>query len=213
MSASNRSGAVLSLATRRDERASGVSRWWRRSAWSGGACRPGPVFAGCLTFTILVVLRAVALAQDVTEPALKAAFIYHFAKFTDWPGYLPAADPIVLCVIGDPAVSEALERAVVGQMIKGHRIVTSRVAPAATKRPCHVFYVSGVSAVEAGQLLADLRDTPLLTISDVTGFTAVGGIAEFLFEDGRLRFRIQLVAVKRARLQISSRLLTLAKTK
>jgi hypothetical protein len=171
----------------------------------------GFVFITWATVTLLLLIRVVTLAQDVTEPALKAAFIYNFAKFTEWPGDIPAAGPFVMCVFGDGAVGEALERAVVGRALGGRPIVASRVVAVDPKRACHVLYVSGVSTPQAGQAIADLRDVPVLTISDVEGFTGVGGIAQFFFEHGQLRFRIQLESAKRARLQISSRLLIMAK--
>ena len=76
---------------------------------------------------------------------------------------------------------------------------------------CHVLYVSGVTAGQAAQLVAGLRDVPVLTISDLEGFTELGGIAQFFFEHGQLRFSVQVGSAKRARLQISSRLLALAK--
>jgi hypothetical protein len=162
----------------------------------------------------LLLLRVVTFAQDVTEPALKAAFIYNFAKFTEWPGDArPAAEPLIMCVLGDDAVGDALERAVIGRVLAGHAIATSRVIAASPKRACQVLYVAGMSAVQAGLVIAELRDVPVLTISDVEGFTDVGGIAQFFFEHGQLRFRIHLDSAKRARLQISSRLLIMAKTK
>ena len=71
-----------------------------------------------------------AAAQDVTEPALKAAFIYNFAKFTEWPADAMAAGaPFVLCVLGDAAVGDALERAVKGRVLAGHSMGVSQVAP------------------------------------------------------------------------------------
>jgi YfiR/HmsC-like len=199
--------AVTGMAVEDNDLSTQVSRPGRRSAGSGRG------HAVRLTLALLLLIRTVAVAQDVTEPALKAAFIFNFAKFTDWPDQLPAAEPFVLCVLGDAAVGDALERAVVGQVLKGHRVVASRLAAGGPKQLCHVLYVSGVSAAQAGALVAELHDRPTLTISDIAGFTSAGGIAEFFFEDGHLRFRIQLVAVKRARLQISSKLLTLAKTR
>ena len=152
-----------------------------------------------------------AAAQDVTEPALKAAFIYNFAKFTGWPGEIPSAEPFVMCVLGDAAVGDALERAIVGRVLTGRRLVMSRVVATGPKQPCQILYVSGVSVAQAGQVIAELRDIPVLTISDVDGFTGVGGIAQFFFEHGQLRFRIHLESAKRARLQISSRLLIMAR--
>ena len=166
------------------------------------------------TIAVLLLMRVVASAQDVTEPALKAAFIYNFAIFTEWPAdVVPAAGPVVVCVLGDAAVGDALEQAVKGRVVDGHSMAVSIVAPAGPHRECHVLYVSGVTAGQAAQLVAGLRDVPVLTISDVEGFADLGGIAQFFFEHGRLRFSVDVGSAGRARLQISSRLLALAKLK
>ena len=171
---------------------------------------------GLITCAIaaLLLFRGTASAQDVTEPALKAAFIYNFAKFTEWPpdgDVVPATAPFVICVLGDTAVGDALERAVKGRVVAGRSLAVSRLVLAAPQRACHVLYVSGVTAGQASQLVAGLRDAPVLTISDLEGFTELGGIAQFFFEHGQLRFSVDLGCAKRARLQISSRLLALAK--
>jgi hypothetical protein len=171
----------------------------------------------CVTRTaiaVLLLMPILAFAQDVTESALKAAFIYNFAKFTEWPAAVtPAAEPLVLCVLGDAAVSEALERAVKGRLLGGHSMAVSHLEPTGVHPVCHVLYVSGVTAVRAAQIVAGLRDAAVLTISDVDGFTDLGGIAQFFFEHGQLRFTVQLEAAKRAHLEISSKLLILARPK
>lgn len=164
------------------------------------------------TTAVLLLAPGLAVAQDVTAPALKASYIYNFAKFTEWPaGLVPAAEPFVMCVLGDAEVGDALEDAVKGRELAGHRLTVSRVTRTGVGRVCHVLYVSGVTASQASQLVAGLRDVPVLTISDVERFTELGGIAQLFFEYGRLRFTIQREAATRARLQISSRLLALAK--
>jgi hypothetical protein len=162
------------------------------------------------TLVVVLLMPLVAFAQDVTEPALKAAYIYNFMKFTEWPEPLPTSDPFVICVLGDSAVGDALERVVKGREFAGRRMTVSLVAIQAPKKACRVLYVSGVTASQGAQLLAGLQDSPVLTISDVVGFTEVGGIAQLFVERGRLRFNIGLEAVKRSRLQMSSRLLVLA---
>ena len=169
---------------------------------------------GCATIVVFLLMRALASGQDVTEPALKAAFIYNFAKFTEWPvDVVPVAEPFVLCVLGDAAVGDALARAVEARMLGGHSLTVAYLEPAASQRVCHILYVSGVTAGRAAQLVAPLRDVPVLTISDLNGFTDLGGIAQFFFEHGQLRFSVDLACAKRARLQISSRLLILRRQK
>lgn len=158
-----------------------------------------------------MLTRVSATAQEVTEASLTAAYIYNFAKFTEWPAQVvPATEPLLLCVLGDPAIGEALERAVKGRVLEGRSLGVSQVAPAGPVKGCHILYLTGMTAIQAAQLVAGLRDTPVLTISDLDGFTKLGGIAQFFFEDGRLRFSVHVESAKRARLQISSVLLRLA---
>ncbi len=167
---------------------------------------------GRAAIAVLLLIPASASAQDVTEPALKAAFIYNFTKFTEWPAdAAPGEEPLVLCVLGDTAVADALARAVKGRVVAGHGMSVSSMAAGGPARACHVLYISGVTARQATQLLAGVRDVPVLTIGDLADFTRLGGIARFFFEDGRLRFSVGLESARRAHLQISSRLLSLAK--
>jgi hypothetical protein len=95
-------------------------------------------------------------------------------------------------------------------VLAAHGIVVSHVTEA-SPRACHVLYVSGLTIDKATPLLAGLRDAPVLTLSDIDGFTTMGGIAQFFFEHGQLRFKVDRESAKRARLQISSRLLQLAR--
>ena len=159
----------------------------------------------------MVLLSRTAAAQDVTEPALKAAFIYNFARFTTWPADAPAGDSFVICVLNDTAVAQALQRAVTGRSLAERPVVVTTVAPAAPKRTCRVLYVAGLAVAQVADLVAEQREAPVLTISNIDGFATAGGMTQFFFEHGQLRFRIHLESAKRAGLQISSRLLIMAR--
>jgi len=167
-----------------------------------------------VAIAVLLLAPGRAAAQDVTQAALKAAFIYNFAKFTVWPtDAAPADAPLIMCVRGDAAIVVALERAITGRLIGGRSMIVSSEEAAAAPRACHILYVSGVTAAEAARLVAGLRDVPTLTISDVEGFTKTGGIAQLFYDQGRLSFSIHAASAARAHLTISSRLLALAKTR
>jgi hypothetical protein len=153
--------------------------------------------------------RTVGLAQDVTEPTLKAAFIYNFARFTTWPD--APGDSFVICVLNDGAVADALRRAVSGKSLTDRPVSVNVVAPAGPKRGCRVLYIAGMPVAEVATVVADLREAPVLTISSIDGFASAGGMTQFFFEHGQLRFRIHLESAKRAGLQISSRLLIMAR--
>jgi hypothetical protein len=182
--------------------------------WPGGGARRkhllrlGPITPAAIAVVLLVTGAA---AQEVTAPALKAGYIYNFVRFTEWPDDEQAPQPLVMCVLGDPAVGDALERVVKGRTLAGRSMTVSLLARSGSTQACHVLYLSNVLPGRAAQVIAGLNDRPVLTISDLEGFTEAGGMAQFFFERGQLRFSIRNDAVKRARLQISSRLLALAK--
>jgi hypothetical protein len=182
----------------------------KRAVRRMGVCRPGRLTRS-LIGVILLVCGLTSTAQEVTAPALKAAFVYHLPNFTEWP---PAAitpgNPFSLCVLGEAAVAEAFERMVKGRDYGGRRITVSRLAPAATALGCHALYVAqGATRVES--VLAEVRERPVLTISDIDGFTKLGGITQLYFDGGQLRLFIDTAAANRAGLKISARLLKLSK--
>jgi hypothetical protein len=159
-----------------------------------------------------VLLTVVAFAQDVSGPNLKAAYIYRFALFTEWPAdALPQTGPLTMCVVGDAAVRDALERTVQGVTVASRAVVVAFGQPDKPPPQCHTLYVSGVSSAQAARLVAGLREVPVLTISDLEGFNRMGGIVEFFYEAGQLRFSIRPDAVTQSHLQLSARLVLLAR--
>ena len=162
-------------------------------------------------FTVFVLCGVTARMQNVTEPSLKAAFVYNFAMFTEWPpDALPATATFTMCVLGDVPVGDALERTVKGRLLSGRSISVSRVEIDGALRSCHLLYVSDVTAAQIAAILTAVRDAPVLTISDVDGFARLGGIAHVFVESGKMRFDVNLDPARRSRLQVSSKLLTLA---
>lgn len=169
-----------------------------------------------LRVTLIAVLLTLSpgrlLTQEVTGPALKAAFLFNFVKFTTWPpDVLPEGAPLQMCVVNAQAVGSALSAAVQGRVVVGHAIhVAEPSSDGAALRGCHVLFVSGPRAA-ALKVVAVVRDAPVLTVSDLQAFTAEGGVAQFHLQQGQLRFAFGLEAARTARLQISSKLLALAR--
>jgi hypothetical protein len=167
-----------------------------------------------IALTLITLLWGSVLrvsAQDVTEVSLKGAFVFNFARFTEWPSdVIASAGAISACVVGDRGVGDALVRAVSGQRINGHAVTVSIVESNAALPLCHVLYVSSLARNRMSEIVGVLRETPVLTISDDDTFTRVGGIIQVFVESGKMRFRINPRSAKRARLQLSSRLLALA---
>jgi hypothetical protein len=177
----------------------------RTASWRGRR-RGGAILAAFLLLTLT------GRAQDVTEPSLKAAFIYSFAKFTEWPeDVLPTTATFTACVLGNSPIRDALERTAKGRQLWGRGISVLQVElDGKLLRSCHLLYVSGVTPAQVTAIVAAVRGAPVLTISDVEDFAREGGIAQMFVENGKMRFDLNLGVARRSRLQLSSKLLVLA---
>jgi hypothetical protein len=145
-----------------------------------------------------------------SDVAVKAAFLYNFAKFAEWPA-LPSGAPIVVCVLGDDRIAAALVETVRGQNISGHALEVWRPQSASTWPSCQLLFVPDAETRRSAGGLDGIKTLPVLSVSDGKGFSQSGGIIELYVEGGRMRFAINVDAAERSGLHLSSRLLGLAK--
>jgi hypothetical protein len=166
-----------------------------------------------IAIALTIVARpAPVFGQAIAGSTLKAAFLYNFVKFVEWPREALADEaPLVLCVTGDLGVADALDEAVRGRAVDRHRLVVRRPKVDDSLRLCHVLYLSGVDGPNASLIVQRLAGAAVLTASDIDRFAQGGGVAHFFLEADRMRFAINLDAAQRARLKVSSKLLGLAK--
>lgn len=146
------------------------------------------------------------------EYALKAAFLYNFAKFVEWPkeAFPDAPTPIALCIVGEDPFGMALEP-VRGRAIRGRQTVIKRGAKPDELRTCHVCFVSRSEKDNLTKILAEFRDKHALTVSDVEGFAERGGVIGLVTVEDGIHLEINIDAAERAGLTVSSRLLNLAR--
>jgi hypothetical protein len=151
-------------------------------------------------------------AQTVAPPDIPvtAAFLYNFAKFTEWPALAPGL-PIAFCIVGDRQIAAALVETTRGQRIGDRTLEVSQPPDSASWRSCHVLFIAGGDTRRSTGELNGLRTAPVLTVSDGKGFSQGQGIIELYVQDERFRFAINVDAVERAGLRLSSRLLGLAR--
>jgi hypothetical protein len=150
--------------------------------------------------------------QGASAPALRAAFMFNFAKFTEWPAnVIPRDQPMVFCVTDDAPMAEALEQIVKGRAVSGHALTVRRVGLDGGVRACHLLYASGLDTKRTNELLGTVEHLPVLTVGDFERFAQMGGVASFFVEDGKMRFSINIDSAQRAGLRVSSKLLMLAR--
>jgi hypothetical protein len=152
-----------------------------------------------------------AAAQNVSGSALKATYLLNFIRFTEWPVSVAApGGAFAVCVLGDDRVAESLEAIAKVRPVDGHALIVKQVRADSAIRDCHLLYISEVDLKESIALLGSLNNAPTLTVSDLAGFAQAGGMVNLIVEGDKIRFAINIEATVRARLRLSSRLLSLA---
>jgi len=153
-------------------------------------------------------------AQDDLEYQVKAAFLFNFAKFVEWPAdaFKGPEDPIRICVAGEDPFGASLDDAVHGETVSGRRLTVQRTRSLSKLRECHLVFVPRSEGRRQSDILSSLQGSGVLTIGEDDGFLTGGGIIRFVLDHHRVRFEINLGAAQDNRLKLSSKLLSLART-
>lgn len=180
----------------------------RRRAWLRGS----GVWA--LTFTLGLAAFGATPAPPQNEAEVKADYLFLFTKYVEWPAEMlgGAAQPIVIGVVGDDAVAEALERRVKGRTTQGGRKVTAVRA----RRPedlagCHVVFAGPAERRSLSELTAATRSKSTLTVCDADALFNQGAIIKLVLVEGTVRFEVKLGPLERAGLTAHSGMLGSAK--
>lgn len=152
-------------------------------------------------------MSAPALAE-VSDVAVKAAFIPKFARYVTWPANAPSrtSGQMIICIIGDDPFGTMLNHTAAGQQVDGRSFQVKRLASAAGASDCAIAFVDGA---RTGETLAALGRQPILTVTDSRS-SSQRGVIHFAIVDGRVRFFIDNAQAQARGLTISSRLLALA---
>ncbi|MFP4348909.1 MAG: YfiR family protein [Thermodesulfobacteriota bacterium] len=169
--------------------------------------KPGRI----LLLAMLVLLPAAEIQgqpQAGSEYQVKAAFIYHFARFTQWPEEaFPEPDsPLVLCLIASDPDADVL-LALRDKAVRDRRLVVRKLTSEADIPGCHILYIATEDSDAIRRGLALARDHSILTVGETAGFIRLGGIINFFEREQRLRFAVNLEAAEAADLKFSSQLL------
>lgn len=190
-------------------------------------------FLALALFVTPIVPKARADTAPNKEQQIKAAFIYNFIKFVDWPEEKMADsnEPIIIGIIGSEDFVKAVEP-LIHKKIKNRNISIKYFEDyeklkesqddddrqwnqkMEVLKTCHVLMFCSCDSVrikDLSQIIKALKGSPVLTVGETAGFLESGGIINFLMEDKKVRFEINVTAAKKSKLKISSKLLRLAK--
>jgi hypothetical protein len=147
------------------------------------------------------------------EYQIKAAFIYNFVQFVEWPAsaFESDASPITIAILGSNPFGDELERVVQGKTVNGRSLAVRYFSRIEEVNQCQVLFVDSSDQSFLAALHDKLKDKNVLSIGEAEQFLWTGGVIRFYSEDNKVRFEVNQEAAEQARLKISSKLLRLSK--
>ena len=167
------------------------------------------VISGMLALLLSSQAIAEKSEQSVTEYRIKAAFLYNFSRFTNWPDQATADNGnFTVCVLGKDPFGEILD-SLAGKKVNNNSVSIRRFTSLDKAEGCQLVYVN-LPQTDLEKTMSKLKQRPILTVSDMDGFTEAGGSIKFKLVNNKVRFDINIDAARTANLSISSKLLSLA---
>jgi hypothetical protein len=178
---------------------------------------PGPgdaiAILRMLFFCVVISLSFNGLAQEKpSEYQVKAAFLFNFAKFVEWPkgAFATTNSPIVLGVLGKNVFGNDLEKTIRDRKVNNRAFQFKTFDSPADVTNCHILFISSSEKDNYPKIISSLHDASTLTVSEADGFLKAGGMINFRIDGVNIRFEISDEAAKKAGLKISSKLLSLS---
>jgi len=173
-----------------------------------------------LKFRLLALLFALSIGivsntfaqQQPSEYDLKAAFLFNFAKFVEWPPEVFAGtnSPIVIGILGKDVFGDTLGKIINDRKVNNRGFAFRHFDSANEATNCQILFVSSSERNDFAKIVSALHNASVLTVSEADGFLKAGGMINFLIEGKNIRFQISDEAAKKAQLKVSSKLLSLA---
>jgi len=165
--------------------------------------------------TLLVLAAAPMSGAQGSEPGeyeLKAAFLFNFAKFVDWPAdtFRNPRSPFLICILGKDPFGQAIDDTLRGKALGSHPVSVARAKDTSEARRCQIVFVSAAESRNVRAILGGLQGSKALVVGESEGFAEAGGMIQFTLEENHVRFLINPEAGEREGLRFSSKLLALA---
>jgi len=154
-----------------------------------------------------------AQARVPSEYEMKAAFLFHFAQFVEWPqtAFKNVNSPLVYCTVGDDPFQGVLETTFKGKTIGTHSLQVKHFKRISEVQGCHVVFLGKPTEMSILEELASLKGSPVLTVGESNQFVDDDGMIGFRLEGSKVRFEINLDSAEKGHLKISAKLLAVAK--
>ena len=167
-----------------------------------------------LLIIVYLIIPLTLFSQQFTEYELKAAYIFNFGKFVQWPpeSFKKPSDPFIIGIYGTNPFGEILQQTIQNKTLQNRPVILININTLEDAETCHILFVSKLDNIQLKQLFQKLQNKPVLTVGDnINDFCESGGIINFTSQHSQKRFEINNKASLRVYLMISSKLLTLSR--
>ena len=155
---------------------------------------------------------SVRAQRDTIEDEVKAAFLYNFTKYVDWPAaaFQDPSDPFRMCVAASPKFIRTVESLITGETARGRPIQLVKAEPSNLHR-CHLLFAAAPDASRIEAALPALSRRPILTVGESQSTFDRGGAILLVLDDSRVRFDVDVRSIEKAGLTVSAKLLRVAR--
>jgi YfiR/HmsC-like len=175
---------------------------------------PSPWRVLSVLATVMLLLGGMrAQTPTAGEYQVKAAFLYNFAKFVDWPAssFSDASAALRICVFGRNPFGEELRKITNEKTVNGHKLEVHDEVDLEHARSCHILFIPSPGEARMKEIVEALRGASVLTVGNTKGFAERGGMINFVLENDRVQFEVNRKAAEESGLKISSKLLSVAR--
>jgi hypothetical protein len=160
-----------------------------------------------------LLLLAPAMARAQSADDARADMLFNLARFVDWPYDAPGATlpTLNITILGEDDLAGTLAMTLSSKSLNGRRVFVRFVRRVQDIKDSPIVFVAASEQKSVPEVIETLRDRSILTVSDVAGFSAAGGVVDFAQEGDKVRLEINQSSAERARLKISAKLLAVAK--
>jgi hypothetical protein len=178
---------------------------------SPGTWTPGLIL-GLLLQALFFNSLSMSAQETPSDYRVKATYVLNFLRFIQWPddAFSGPKAPVVIGIVGEDPFGNQLPQVILGKTVQGRNLVIRRYKAGEDLRGSHFLFISASEKKRLPQILAGLRGSSVLTIAEMDRFIEAGGVIQFTFENSRIRFAVNVDAADRARLKVSSKLLSVA---
>lgn len=167
----------------------------------------------CIAFVLLLSnTSAYSQATPSKERQLKAAFLFNFSQFVEWPSaaFSDSQSPLVIGILGDDPFGSSLDQLVSNEKVNNRPLLIQRYKSVSDIKSCHILFITISNKDELEETFGKLKGRNILTVGDTRNFIRQGGMIRFLTENDKIKFQINVETARAEGITISSKLLRLA---